>query len=1000
MSPLDDSTGWEWLRTAWGSVGSQPHVGAATQQETPTSTPQEQKDYTTRLVGGDFAGAAAIAERVRARAIKRGDLQTRILCEGGLIYIAGCQGALAEAEARLRAILPLFRSLRDIDGEAEATARLGVYYRSADDPARRAEGEALLARAYVLFRQGTRYSAAVADDEMGKQLQTVRVDWPVDNIREYYQALIAGRIDPRNVLAALSAPGDELNYGAKLRVNGYPSIALQVHTLSLRLWLPLRETPPHAWSAEQVAARIALIRNELGRDYVALGRWNDAITCFCAARDELLALRDLRAEDSAEEEIGQVSLEKGDFVAARESFLRMKELRVQLASHADPSVRRSCHRTRDVSWGDYWLGVTARRTGDLVNADRLLAKAHAGFMITGPHRGNALCAWEIARIYRDRGLLKEARQWYEAARYQLAQTHFSLDWIAVEQELGQVCEQLGDLAAAASVYEDALRHAEWLTRRDGNSVGSASEYNARLQPLFADAARFRAENPAPGIFARDAALEALVVAEAGRSVYLRKLASDTGRGIGWEKSRMSPEDTALWELVEGERARAGRAVYHALTSPGADSSGAEASVAAAMADVRDADTRSLLLREYLLYRYLAHRRNEMLASPSARDLVTLARRNPETLYLSWTMLDESRTLMFALSADAGAFALKLPVGEAHLRELILAWRTALQQETIIAAQDEQKLSRTLYDLLLSRVETLGLLREGRYRRLLVVGDGPLRDLPFAALCDGRGRRLIERWAISAALSLGTLHWPVASGRATNSPLLCIADPLGSEPTGDPNGIEKRVQITSVNGRALPLAPLRNARLEAERLRELIPGARVLVGGRAHEATLLREPGMKDYMVLHFATHGILDPENGLRSWLLLARPTPGAIPADGRLEAREIAEMSLGARLAVLSACDTGRVQARGGDGLIGFAWAFRAAGCPSVVASLWGVDDAATAQLIGKFYERLRAGARKDDALRDAMLTVRAVPRTRRPAYWAAFQVIGDATPLRELAR
>src|SRR5205085_7778557 len=96
-----------------------------------------------------------------------------------------------------------------------------------------------------------------------------------------------------------------------------------------------------------------------------------------------------------------------------------------------------------------------------------------------------------------------------------------------------------------------------------------------------------------------------------------------------------------------------------------------------------------------------------------------------------------------------------------------------------------------------------------------------------------------------------------------------------------------------------------------------------------------------------------------------------------------------------LSACETGRGQLRGGEGLMGLAWAFRAAGCPSVIASQWQVDDAATASLMDRFYKALRTGKPKDEALRAAMLSVRGEPGHGHPYYWAAFQVFGDTAPL-----
>jgi CHAT domain-containing protein len=116
--------------------------------------------------------------------------------------------------------------------------------------------------------------------------------------------------------------------------------------------------------------------------------------------------------------------------------------------------------------------------------------------------------------------------------------------------------------------------------------------------------------------------------------------------------------------------------------------------------------------------------------------------------------------------------------------------------------------------------------------------------------------------------------------------------------------------------------------------------------------------------------------------------------SDGMLSARSLLHIPLSARLAVLSACETGRGVVQGGEGLMGLAWAFRAAGVPAVLASQWQVDDEATRQLMVAFYKAMKAGMTKDDALRAAMLAV----QTSKPSpyYWAAFELIGDSSPLR----
>jgi len=135
------------------------------------------------------------------------------------------------------------------------------------------------------------------------------------------------------------------------------------------------------------------------------------------------------------------------------------------------------------------------------------------------------------------------------------------------------------------------------------------------------------------------------------------------------------------------------------------------------------------------------------------------------------------------------------------------------------------------------------------------------------------------------------------------------------------------------------------------------------------------------------------PEKSVSNLLTRSAPQDSTSQRYGTLLAQDIVGIKLSAQLAVLSACETGEGQISAGEGLLGFAWAFRAAGCPAIVASQWSVDDAATKALMVDFYQALKAGKDKDLALQEAMLAV----KQKQPGayYWAAFQVIGDTTPL-----
>jgi CHAT domain-containing protein len=139
-------------------------------------------------------------------------------------------------------------------------------------------------------------------------------------------------------------------------------------------------------------------------------------------------------------------------------------------------------------------------------------------------------------------------------------------------------------------------------------------------------------------------------------------------------------------------------------------------------------------------------------------------------------------------------------------------------------------------------------------------------------------------------------------------------------------------------------------------------------------------------LVHLATHGLLNTSKG---------DVPGAIALapsgqdSGLLTASEIFDLKLNADLVVLSACDTGRGDITG-DGVIGLSRSLVAAGVPSVIVSLWAVNDSSTSVLMSEFYRQLNTKPDKAQALRQAMLTT--LKQYPNPSDWAAFTLIGEA--------
>jgi CHAT domain-containing protein len=167
--------------------------------------------------------------------------------------------------------------------------------------------------------------------------------------------------------------------------------------------------------------------------------------------------------------------------------------------------------------------------------------------------------------------------------------------------------------------------------------------------------------------------------------------------------------------------------------------------------------------------------------------------------------------------------------------------------------------------------------------------------------------------------------------------------------------------------------------EVEALSELLPKARVFIGKEAQEETL-RKYGPSAGKI-HVAAHGVFRADNPMFSALRLG---------DTWLNLFDIFNLQLGSELTTLSACETGMSAVWEGDELLGLARGFLYAGTPSLVVSLWTVNDRSTAQLMQKFYQGLQKGLSKPRALREAMLDVKT--RFPHPYYWAPFVLMGKS--------
>jgi len=348
-------------------------------------------------------------------------------------------------------------------------------------------------------------------------------------------------------------------------------------------------------------------------------------------------------------------------------------------------------------------------------------------------------------------------------------------------------------------------------------------------------------------------------------------------------------------------------------------------------------------------------------------------------------------------------AVRLEAGRKELENRVMAYRSMMDQPDP-GAEEWKASSRELFSLLLGPVapEIAGS------ERILLLPDGPLHLLPFATLMPkspvGRGKVRLNasqplglQRPISVQASL-TVYTGLKSGQATGprSPGLTwtgFGDPVypGAEQSGEIPG-----ELAHLRTRGFNLGPLPGTRQEIEGIARLFGAkAQVRLGREATKESVLKLS--RGTNLVHFACHGLLDPDFPMNSALALSPAPEPAAKADGTqdgglLQAWEvIQDLRLDSDCVVLSACETGVGRICGGEGILGLTRAFLYAGARSVVVSLWPISDESTARFMQAFYRETLAGAPRDQALKRAQEALARQPDFAHPFHWAAFVLVGS---------
>lgn len=303
------------------------------------------------------------------------------------------------------------------------------------------------------------------------------------------------------------------------------------------------------------------------------------------------------------------------------------------------------------------------------------------------------------------------------------------------------------------------------------------------------------------------------------------------------------------------------------------------------------------------------------------------------------------------------------------------------------------------------------------RRLIIVADGALHYVPFQLLPvpGNENELLVANYEIVNAPSgsiLGQLRKQTQQRQPTKRLLAAFGDPVfpanyaefkgsgGGEllASAKPNPLEpwrraaRDIEIDADNIDASMLQPLTFSKFELQKLSELGGSTAMIARGFEASRENLTRINLSDFSVLHFATHGVLDPKDPEVTGFFLSMLDDSGRPQNGFITTPDIYALHAPVDLVVLSACRTGLGKGVRGEGLIGLTSGFMHAGASSVAASLWKVDDNATSHLMDHFYTNmLQKNMRPAEALRAAQNVLRQDPRWQSPHYWAGFTLQGE---------
>ena len=753
----------------------------------------------------------------------------------------------------------------------------------------------------------------------------------------------------------------------------------------------------------RVLTGLADVYNQLSKKREAIEYYNQALPLFRATGD-------YSGEVGTIYDAADVLYSLGEYQKALDYFQQALAI-----SKAANDLRLQAFEIRQI-------GRVYASLGDETKALDHYRKALAFLHRKKEFRAEADTLNPIARIFETRRELDKARDYYSRALLLSRQAEYRMGEAATLYNLARLERDRGNLNEARAFTQSAIEVIESLRTKVASQELRASYFASVRQhyELYMDVLmQLDKVRPTEGF-----AAAAFAISEKARArsllESLQEARADIRQGVD---AALLERERSIQQTLYGKTAR------HAQVL-GSSSDAAEAEALSKEIDrlsIEYEEVRSQIRSSSPRYAALTQ------AQPLSLDKIQQQVLDDGSLMLEYSLGDE-RSYVWAITRSE-TFSYELP-GRAEIETAARNVYTSLtasqplpgeateQTQARVAKANEQL---PLQIAQLSRIILHPVSSKLGIRRLLIVPDGALQYVPFqiltapvqttpgsseAGLATTESRALVLDHEIVNEPSASTLALLIGDTGVRKKAAKTIAvfadpvfeadDPRINSANAAGNLVPSQLQETD-SQRALRdigvaqegghIPRLQASRLEAEAIMSVTPwwSGFQATGFEASRATVMR-PDIGTYRILHFATHGLLNDEHPELSGVVLSLFDEKGQRQEGFLRLHDIYNLKLPVDLVVLSACNTGLGKDVRGEGLIGLTRGFMYAGASSVVASLWKVDDDATAELMRYFYGfMLKDGLSPAAALRKAQVSMSQQKRWQSPYYWSGFIIQGQ---------